>query len=296
MRVLKAFFCLIFSLVLIVDMLVLLLAANMKQTILQPTMYDQVFYRNSVYSTVVSTMSDELENHFLPAVPETYQPKMKAGLRQALNEQWVQNQFVGVTGQLLGYLKGEIPTLSLNISLVEVKKTVISNLTEGLSSSETREIEQIIKDLDTAVPDQVDLAKSMGQEGQQPDLSGAIMVVGIIQRIPLVAGGVAVLLLLVIGVLTRFRLSMLRWWGAAMLAGGIIVLLVAFLGPQQAIKAIGQVGMTQLPLQIDVSALITGMLQEIAGVLKAGAAVTAATGLIMVIIPVYFARKSRMPA
>ncbi|MHB1418169.1 MAG: hypothetical protein ACYCX4_01065 [Bacillota bacterium] len=291
MRILKAILCLLFSLMLIVDVLALLLAADIKQTVLQPTMYDKVFYRNNVYSAVVTTISDNLEKQLLPAVPAPYQSKMEAELNEALNEQWVQRQVIGVTGELLGYLKGEVPTFSLNISLAEVKQSVINSLTDGLSPSEAREIEPRIKEMEDNIPDEVDMAESMGQEGQQPDLSMAVRAVGMIQRIPLMAGGAVFVLLLLIGLLNRFRLPMLRWLGAAMVTGGIIALLAAFIGPSTVASSISRAGMPQLPVQVNVAVLMDSLLQEIAAVLKASAAVTTVIGLIMIITPVFFTNK-----
>lgn len=286
MRILRILLVVALSIVLIANAMVYLASLALEQTVLQPNIYEEVLSEHGVYSAILDTMRVRVAEQ-LNEVPEAYRDLMKAGFAQGLNEAWLKDQVSTVISRMLGYLKGETPTLSIPISLIDVKEPVIKAITEGFSSHDNKEVEQLLKEFNSFMPDRLDAVELMGGV----DLTGIRRAVSTVPKIPGVSLGIGIFIVLLLWLLGGFQLASLRWPGMSLLLAGSLGVAIAVWGPFVSVAMLTREAMPGVPkelLSVDIPALFGGIFHEVARVLMLNAGVMAIIGLIMIIVAFLF--------
>jgi len=230
MKFFKTFSLILITILFIPTLIFLIFTASIKTTLLNQQFMEEEFEKLNVYPNLKNSIVGENEN----AVGE--EKIIEEIVRASISEEWLKSQTNLVLSNFYDYINGKIEDPNLKISFSEVKSEIKNNLLNEIDSFVPPEIKdnpqevevfksnfetQIIEDIDTKLPDEIDLF-----ENDQNDIQALDTLKNYVHLFNLSFYGLiafkAFLVLLMVLVLRKAK-SIFRFLGGNYLVAGVIL-------------------------------------------------------------------------
>ncbi len=115
--VLKKILIVLLAMMLIVDLLLMVSVSTVKETVLNPDFIEEELDKLGVYSMIQRTIIKSVNASIVSDMVDA-----------AIPEEMIRKQVHNVLGNVFGYLNSETDTLDMTISLIEIKKEILSHV------------------------------------------------------------------------------------------------------------------------------------------------------------------------
>lgn len=172
MKVLKVLLVIVFSVLLAVDLVVIMLTATVKTTVLNPEFIKNEIEKQAFITSAKQSLLNQLEKN----IEKSKDVSMAELVDYAFPVTWLEAQTGRVVDSLLPYLKSETEKLTLNIPLAEPKTRMKERLAQIIKTSPPAVligqpqdrvdtyIKEFVSQLDRFMPDTYNVEERIGED------------------------------------------------------------------------------------------------------------------------------------
>lgn len=230
--ILKKIVLAILAFLLVCNLVALVVLLNFKATAFEPKFYEDELEKLQVYGAAKNLIAEMLIQQ-LPAQLTAIIPaeRLREEIKNAIPDSWMKVQFKNLMQNTFSYLKGEKQTLSLEISLAEVKSSLQAFAEDYVAQNIPPELAGAINinQLLSSLPDSFDLS-SMFQNVEQLQQIRQIIQLFFLAINALIVSAV-ILFVLIILLAFRNLKSLLRWLAEPLISSGAVCIALAYTMP-----------------------------------------------------------------
>jgi len=233
MKGIKLFLLIIFFLLLIPVGWVFQAGLTAELTVLNSDYYHDLLEETDLTAYFQELLHDRLFEDISEQIPESLAIVVADALMIVFDEDWLEEQILLMTDDLLLYVKGDQPSVQAVIDLREKKEEVRYNLETALTllpdqlltmlGFDPQEIggftEMVVDEM--LLPDQIAVKKLLSEEGEKGDLMTSLIRVRQYRSLYTYLTYAALILLLLFNYLLAGVARASKWIGAAVIASGI---------------------------------------------------------------------------
>ena len=233
MKGIKLFLLIIFLLLLIPVGWVFQAGLTAEHTVLNRDYYHDLLEETDLTAYFQELLHDRLFEDISEQIPESLAIVLADALMIVFDENWLEEQILLITDDLLLYVKGDQPSVQAVIDLREKKEEVRYNLETaltllpdqlltmlGFDPQEIGDFTEMVVD-EMPLPDQIAVKELLSEEGEKGDLMTSLIRVRQYRSLYTYLTYAALVLLLLFNYLLAGVARASKWIGAAVIASGI---------------------------------------------------------------------------
>ncbi len=224
--ILKYFFLVIFTLLLVGQLTALVLAQAAQSVLLDARFYKTELDRAGVYDYAYASFSQKMREQG-GAQTEALIGLSGIAMEDVITKPWIKAQAENLIDHALAYLNGQSATAELVLDLTDPKARLLAAAQTKISQQQpdgnsSARVAQLKAQLDEKVPDRIDLAAQAGTQGLEQARTA-------VQTVKNATAGLVIFALVLAGLIALLARksvnSIARWLGVALLAAGVLSLL-----------------------------------------------------------------------
>jgi len=237
MKGIKLFILIILFLLLVPVGWVFQAGLTAENTVLNSAYYEDLLAETELTNYLHELLYDRFLKNISEQMPESLAKVVTEILMFVFDEDWLEEQILYITDDLLLYVGGDQPAVQAVIDLREKKEEIRSNLETALNLLPDQLLvmlgfdPQAIGDLtemlvdDMPLPDRIAAKNILSEEGEQGNLMTSLIKVRQYRSLYTYLTYAALILLLLFNYLLAGAAGAFKWFGAAVLVSGIIFFL-----------------------------------------------------------------------